>query len=153
MVYTPNNPWTFPVNPNFPWLPDARIITSITNSNPALITTLVPHGYSSGFNVRIFFPSPFGKAFGMTQIAGQTGVITVLSPTTFSITIDSRDYDPFFIGTTLETAQVLPIGQYTNQDLDDFVQVNPINPSRLSDVKIFQSRGAQAHGPCSTSQT
>lgn len=154
MVYSPVNPWTFPVNPNFPWLPDARTITDITQANPAVVTTSNPHGYSTGFNVRIVFPfSGATASFGMPQINDQIGTITVLSPTTFSININSLNFDPFVIGTTLQNAQVIPIGQYVNINLDDFQQVNPVNPSTLEQVVVFQSPGLQAGGPCSTSQT
>jgi len=225
MVFSPVNQWTFPVNPNFPWVPDIRFITSITNANPAVITTSVPHGYSTGFNVRIVFPFTSGNAFGMFQINGQTGVINVLTTTTFALSIDSSRYNTFTRGSssitaiskaspcvvtvssnnfaigqvvtisgvsgmtqinggtytvsaisgnnvslalnssgftayvsggtmqTVEVPQVVPIGQYTNADLDDSTQVNPVNPSTLAQVPLFQSPGLQAPGPCSTSQT
>jgi|SRR5579864_5958761 len=153
MVYSPVNPWTFPSNPNFPWLPDIRFISSITNANPAVVTTTVPHGYSSGFTVRILFPFPNGLSFGMYQINGQVGVINVLSPTTFSISINSLGYNAFVIGTSLESPQVIPIGQITNADLNDSTQVNPVNPQSLVNVPLFQSPGLQAPGACNTSQT
>lgn len=153
MVYSPVNQWTFPVNPNFPWLPDVRFISSITQANPAVVTTSAPHGYSSGYNVRIVFPFPYAGSFGMYQINGQTGIITVLSPTTFSISIDTTKYALFTIGTTLEKAQVVPIGQYTNANLNDSTQVNPVNPQNLAQVPLFQSPGLQAPGSCNTSQT
>jgi hypothetical protein len=153
MVYSPVNAWTFPVNPNFPWRPDIAIITAITNAFPAIITTAQPHGYSSGFNVRVVFPFPYALYFGMDQINEQIGTIQVLSPTTFSISIDTTNYDPFIIGTTLQSPQVIPIGQYTNIELDDSSQVNPSNPQVLSQVPLFQKPGLQAPGACSTSQT
>ena len=153
MVYSPVNQWTFPVNPNFPWLPAANTVTAITQANPAVVTTGTAHGYSTGFNVRIVFPFPYAIKFGMIQINEQIGTIAVLSPTTFSISIDTSNYDPFVVGTTLETAQVIPISQYTNANLDDATQVNPPNPSTLAQVPLFQSPGLQAGGPCSTSQT
>jgi len=153
MVYSPVNPWTFPVNPNFPWLPDVRFISSITKASAAVVTTTVPHGYSSGYNVRIVFPFPYAGSFGMYQINGQTGTINVLSPTTFSISINTLNYDAFSVGTTLENAQVIPIGQFTNADLNDSTQVNPVNPNTLAQVPLFQSPGLQAPGACNTSQT
>lgn len=152
MVYSPVNPWTFPVNPNFPWLPQARTISSISNSNPAVIVTTEPHGYSSGFNLRIFFPYTTTNVFGMEQIAEATGVITVIDDVTFSISIDTSKLQPFTQGTR-EKAQVIPISQYVNVDLLDFEQVNPPNPNTLEQVPIFQQHGLQAGGPCSTSQT
>lgn len=153
MVYSPVNPWTFPVNPNFPWLPAANTVTAISNANPASVTTGTPHGYSTGYNVRITFPFPYAGSFGMKQINNQTGTITVTGSTTFTINIDTTSYDPFSVGTTLENAQVIPIGQYTNVDLDDSTQTNPTNPVVLSDIPIFQVQGLQAPGACNTSQT
>lgn len=153
MVYSPVNPWTFSVNPNFPWIFDARYISSITNATQAVVTTTAPHGYSSGFNVRIVFPFPYANSFGMFQINGLSGLINVLSPTTFSIDINTLSFSPFVLGTTLQQPQVIPIGQFSNTDLNDSQQVNPVNPSTLAQVPIFQSRGLQAPGPCSTSQT
>ena len=153
MVFSPVNPWTFPVNPNFPWIPQAQTITSITNGNPAIVTTLKPHGYQSGFNVRITFPPSYDTIFGMYQINGEQGTIAVLSPTSFSIDINTMNYDPFVIGTTQQVAQTIPISQYSNADLLDFTQVNPFNPALLVDVPLFQSPGLSAPGPCSTSQT
>jgi|HubBroStandDraft_4_1064222.scaffolds.fasta_scaffold01225_1 hypothetical protein len=153
MVYSPVNAWTFPSNPNFPWLPQIRFITSISQATQAIITTSVPHGYSSGYTVRIVFPFPYALSFGMYQINGQTGVINVLSPTAFSIDIDASNFDPFVVGTTLESAQVVPIGQFTNADLNDSKQVNPVNPYLLVNVSLFQNPGLQAPGACNTSQT
>lgn len=153
MVYSPVNQWTFPVNPNFPWLPQINTITSITQSNPAIVTTATNHGYSTGFNVRIVFPFPYAYLFGMIQINGQIGTITVLSPNSFSTTINSTNFDPFVVGTTLETAQTIPVGQYTNIDLDDSTQVNPPNPREGLPIPLFQNPGLQAPGACSTSQT
>jgi hypothetical protein len=152
VVYSPTNPWTFPVNPNFPWLPQAQIISSISNSNPAIIVTMAPHGYSTGFNLRIFFPYTTTNIFGMQEIAERTGVITVLSDTSFSIDIDTTHFQPFTQGTR-EKAQVIPISQYENDNNLDFVQVNPVNPQSLEQVVTFQQSGLQAGGPCSTSQT
>ena len=152
MVYSPVNPWTFPINPNFFFYPQQRIISSITNSNPAIITTTTDHGYSTGYNVRVFFPYTVTNVFGMEQLADQTGTITVLSPTSFSIDIDTRSYAPFTQGTT-EKAQVVPISQFQNDNNLDFEQVNPVNPSTLEQVVVFQSSGLQAGGPASTSQT
>lgn len=152
MVYSPVNPWTFPVNPNFPWLPQQRIISSISNSNPAIIVTTDPHGYDTGFNLRIFFPYTTTNVFGMEQIADMTGTITVLSSTSFSIDIDTTAF-PLFTQGTREKAQVVPISQYSNINLLDFEQVNPPNPNTLEQVVVFQQSGLQAGGPCATSQT
>lgn len=153
MVYSPVNPWTFPINPNFPFLYDISYIESITQSNPCIITTTSPHGYSTGFNVRVTFPFPYSKSFGMIQINGLSGLITVFSPTSFSMPINTLGFDPFVVGTTLEKAQVIPIGQEVVTDLNDSHQVNPPNNRPLSLDPVFQLPGLQAPGACNTSQT
>lgn len=153
MVYSPVNAWTFPINPNFPFFPGINFITAITQDANAVITTATDHGYSTGYTVRIVFPFPYGLSFGMYQINDQIGTITVLSPNSFSININTLNYDPFAIGTTLEKPQVVPIGQYSNSDIDDSTQVNPPNPQNLANVPLFQSPGLQAPGACNTSQT
>ncbi len=148
MVYSPVNPWTFPVNPSFPWLPAANTITSISQSNPCVVTTGTNHGYIDGLVVKVFFPFPYAFRFGMIQINGLFGAITVLSPNSFSIPINTINFDPFVVGTTLETAQILPVSELAIDPLsDEFHQVNPANPHQLVDVKIFQKSGLQAPGP------
>lgn len=105
--------------PNFQ--PAMRIITNITNSNPAVITTSFDNQYVTGTIVRIDIPTQDGYyPWGMRQISGQTGTITVINPTQFSITIDTTAYEPFMTPTTLpdgvtrfttQLPQVVPIGE------------------------------------------
>ena len=57
---------------------------SISKANPAVVTTATAHGLVSG-NVVIFQNLAQTSTTGMQQIAGIPFVITVLSPTTFSI--------------------------------------------------------------------
>lgn len=103
MVYSPINPWTFPVNPNFPWLPKANTITSITQADPCVITTSSAHGYSDGLIVRVVFPRTLFNSFGMSQINARSGAILVLSPTTFSFPISTLNFDPFGAGNSAIT--------------------------------------------------
>jgi hypothetical protein len=77
-----------------------------------VVTTSFEHQYKSGTIVRIDVPN----ADGMQQINQQTGPITVLSPTTFSIPIDTTHYDAFAIPVApppeVNTcALVVPIGE------------------------------------------
>ena len=71
--------------------PAMRIIQSITQANPAVITTTFDHNYQDGDIVRI----DIARGGGMQQIDKQKGVVTVLSPTSFSVPIDSRTFDAF----------------------------------------------------------
>lgn len=59
-------------------------IASVSAANPAVVTTSIAHGYSSG-DVVIMSNLYQSAASGMQQIAGIPFVVTVLSPTTFSI--------------------------------------------------------------------
>lgn len=68
-----------------------RVISTITNSNPAIITTSTNHQYITGMICRLNIP----KGFGMQQVNQQQGEIVVLSDTTFSIDIDTTLMDPF----------------------------------------------------------
>jgi hypothetical protein len=143
MSYSPTNPWTFPFNSTFPLLPAQKIISSITQAFPCVVTTSTNHGYSTGQQVRIVFPFPYGKSFGMYQINGKAAVATVLDSTSFSLPIDTRVFNAFSIGTTLQNAQVLPIGGVSADASSDFEQTNPVNNQNLIDVPIYQRSGLQ----------
>jgi hypothetical protein len=88
-----------------------RIISAITNANPAVVTTSIDHDYVDGSIVRLLVP----LIFGMTQINGKKGKITVLSSTTFSIDINTIHFDSFSIPSPLPDAytcaQVIPVGE------------------------------------------
>ena len=102
--------------------PAMRIISAITNANPAVVTTTFANQYETGLIVRLDIPS----AVGMQQINGMTGAITVLSPTTFVFPIDSTNFTPFAIPMSPPPAvntcaQVVPIGE-VNEILTQAVQ-------------------------------
>lgn len=98
------------MNPIFQ--PSMRIITAISNSNPAIITTSFAHNYVTGTIVRLDIP----PADGMQQANQFSGPILVLSPTTFSMPLDTTNFDAFAIPVspppTVNTcAQAVPIGE------------------------------------------
>lgn len=101
--------YQFPV-----YQPAMRIITGITNANPAVVTTSFNNQYITGTIVRIDIP----PGFGMQQINGMFGTITVLSPTTFSINIDTTLFDVFSTPSNItqqaQQAQSVPIGEVTS---------------------------------------
>lgn len=68
-----------------------RVISSITNANPAVVTTTTNHQYITGMIVRLNIPT----GFGMQQVSQQQGVITVTGATTFQISIDTTYMDAF----------------------------------------------------------
>ena len=71
--------------------PSMRIVSGISNSNPAHVTTTFAHQYITGTTIRIDIP----PLFGMQEINQQFGNIVVTSPTTFDIGIDTTLYSPF----------------------------------------------------------
>jgi hypothetical protein len=97
-----------------------RIVTAITNANPASVTTSIAHGYKSGLIVRIDIPRPItgAQGVGMEQINKQFGEIIVTGPTTFTIDIDTTHYDTFALPNPVPArytcAQCVPIGENSN---------------------------------------
>ena len=89
-------------DPNPIFQPAMRIVTNITNAVAAVVTTSFDHLYLNETIIRIDIP----LGYGMQQINQRFGSIIVLSPTTFSIDIDSTFFDTFSIATTYpENAQ------------------------------------------------
>lgn len=88
--------------------PAMRIITAITQSNPAAVTTSFDHDYITGEIVRIYVPD----TFGMRQIDKLTGEITVTATNTFTIDINTTTFDAFSVPSgNVQYAQVVPIGE------------------------------------------
>ena len=101
--------------------PAMRAIASITNANPATVTTSINHLYITGTIVRIDIPKQLtGQTqLGMPQINQQFGSITVTGNTTFTIAIDTTFYDKFAVPSPLPQgyvpAQAVPIGELSSQ--------------------------------------
>jgi hypothetical protein len=91
--------------------PALRIINSITNGYPTLISTTFAHGYQTGLTVRLDIP----PGFGMQQINQQFAPITITGSTTFTMPIDSTYYDAYSpSGVYPESAQfgqVIPMAE------------------------------------------
>jgi len=91
--------------------PAMRIISGITNANPALVTTTFDHDYITGEILRLNIPA----GYGMEQANQLYAPIIVTSPTTFTIAIDTILFDTFIIPSTFpddrQYAQVTPIGE------------------------------------------
>jgi len=101
-------------NPDPTFQPAMRLIDDITNAKEAVVTTSFDHDYSTGMIVRIYVPDKYG----MSQIDGQDAPITVLTSDTFSIEIDTTDYDSFSAPVTPpychKTSLCVPIGNVNN---------------------------------------
>lgn len=109
------------------YMPAMREIADITNALEAVVTTTFAHGYITGSICRFYIP----LYFGMQQVNRHKGSITVLSPTTFSITVDTTLMDPFSIpplqpGSIWTPAQIVPIGEDT--DTFDSAFINILTP-------------------------
>jgi tryptophanyl-tRNA synthetase len=95
--------------------PALRVVSTITNANPAVVTTTFPHQYITGSIVRINIP----LGYGMQQINQMVGEITVTGTTTFQISIDSTSFSAFSVPATQPANQqyvtVVPVGEDNNQ--------------------------------------
>ncbi len=103
---------TYYAYPNPVYQPAMRLISAITNSFPAVVTTTFANQYVNGTIVRFDLAS----AVGMHQLNQQFGPITVINPTQFSVPIDTTNYDVFSIPMSPPqavntAAQVVPIGE------------------------------------------
>lgn len=70
-------------------------VTMITNANPGVVTTNLVHGLTTGSVITLT------GVVGMTQINSVPATITVLTPTTFSLGIDTSSYGTYVSGGTL----------------------------------------------------
>jgi len=92
--------------------PAMRIVTSITNSNPVIVTTSFANSYITGLICRLYIP----RGFGMQQANLFNGEITVINTTQFSMPLDTTLFDPFVIpainpGHFFTPAQIVPTGE------------------------------------------
>lgn len=95
------------------WSPYSSVITNITQANPGVVTTVQPHGFLPGSYIRIDL-QPDPTLFGMTQVNNQVYLITVLSPTTFSLNADTSNFDSFTASTSLQSPQAIPVGEVSS---------------------------------------
>lgn len=95
--------------------PSNRSIANITAANPAVVTTLVDHGFTTGQTVRMMVPA----ACGMIQMNNLVGTVTNLTAATFSINIDATAFTAFHFplpaAVPFTVAEVVPVGMATSQ--------------------------------------
>lgn len=107
-----------------------RIIAAITNSYPATVTTTFAHQYKSGTIVRLDIP----PADGMQQITGMTFPILVTGDTTFTVPINTTNFDLFAIPVApsphINTcAMVVPVGEISQTLIA--ATINVLNPQQV----------------------
>jgi hypothetical protein len=105
-------------NPFPAFQPAMRVVVSISNSNPALITTSFAHQYINGTIVRFDIP----LTNGMQQIVNTTYPILVTGSTTFTVPVDSTNFDTFI---NTNCAMVVPVGELNSQLTAATVNVLP----------------------------
>lgn len=100
-------------NPLPTYQPAMRVISNITNAIVATVTTTFAHQYIVGTIVRLDIP----LTGGMIQANQAVGtILTIPSPTTFTIDINTTTYDTFTTPTPVsflgyQDSQVVPIGE------------------------------------------
>lgn len=101
-------------NPLPTFQPTLRIISSITNANPAKVKTTLDHDYITGEIVRLKIP----KGFGMQKANNLLGIVTTTSEDEFTITIDTSRFEPFSppfpLPSAFTCAQVIPVGEISS---------------------------------------
>lgn len=126
MPYPPNSACY--ANPRPIFQPAMRLIESITNAFPAVVTTTFAHQYKDGTIVRLDIP----PADGMQQANQLTGTIVVLSPTMFAIDIDTTNFEPFAIpgapsDITFVCAFCIPIGVTEDVSINEQLRIATVN--------------------------
>lgn len=88
------------------FIPKRRLVQSLTTAFPTVITTTEPHGYTSTLIVSFLFPN----VKRIQKLQEGAFPITVLSPTTFSIPVDTTNAGQFIVDFNQEP-QVLPAAE------------------------------------------
>lgn len=96
------------------FIPNRQQVSSITNANPGVVTTTQSHGYSTGYQVRFFFP----LNVGMNQLKDELVTITVIDDTNFSIGLDTSNFDVFSPVGSLQVPEVIPVGSFLDSVLE-----------------------------------
>lgn len=132
------------------YTPQRSVISSITQANPAVVTTATPHGLTSGQVVRINIP----KNFGMEPLNHGLFHITVLTQSTFSlqnsqvplvINVDSTSFPAFIIpASPSQSAEILPVGSgptpvtYTQPQIINGIADTPISDAWTNIATVNQ---------------
>jgi hypothetical protein len=94
--------------------PGYNTVVSITQANPAVVTTGTNHNLTDGQVIRLRIP----PKYGMPEVNNNLYVVSVLSNTTFSlqykqvpfVNVDSTQFTPFVNANTGTPAQMAAVG-------------------------------------------
>lgn len=89
------------------FIPNRQSVSAITQANPGVVTTTQAHGYETGLCLRFFFPLDVG----MNQLDEKVVKITKIDDTSFSIGLDTTNFDSFSPVGTVQTPQVIPVAE------------------------------------------
>lgn len=81
-----------------------RVILSITNSYPMVITTDEDHGYVAGMDVTFLIPTQFG----MTELNSKNAQVLSITDDTLTIDLDSSNFSVFSYPSPLPSAYTPP---------------------------------------------
>jgi len=82
-----------------------KTIQSISNSFPAIITTVFHHNYPAGLRVRFNIPS----IFGMIQLNTLEVQVLAITNNTLTVNVDSSNFAPFAYPSPLPEAYTPPV--------------------------------------------
>lgn len=107
-----------------PVAPPYLLISNITQANPMVVTVTTSNSYVVGQIVHLTVPYPYG----MIQADQQNGQITAINGLTFSLNIDSTQYDAFTTpsGNVPQPASLSPAGSRNLYNVN-FVPFHSIN--------------------------
>ena len=81
-----------------------KTISSITNSNPCVVTTQFHHEYPAGVNVRFLIPT----MFGMQEMNGVNVQVISVTNNTLTLNLDSTNFGVFAYPSPLASAYTPP---------------------------------------------
>ncbi len=109
-------------NPVPIYQPAMRIVSAITQSFPAIVTTTFAHNYKDGAIVRLYIP----LNYGMPQANQLQGAIQVINSTSFYMLIDASQFQAFSQPMSpQQCAQVVPVGEVSETLASAVVNVLP----------------------------
>lgn len=121
---------------NFPsiFYPRNRFIVNITQAAQAVVTTSVNHGFTVGQTVRFNVPvnSQGNALYGMAQINGLLGNIVAVTASTFTVDINTNDFNTFVI----PSAALIGPGAFTQAQVIPVGEDSVIAPNNLGDATV-----------------